>query len=253
MSKRYEDELISVITPARNSGLYIAEAIESVLVQTYGAWEMIVIDDGSFDNTAAIVREYAAADRRVRLISRRANGGPAAARNTGLREARGRFIAFLDSDDLWLPEKIEAQTKFMTEKNIAFSYTMYRRFGPALGRIIAAPSKTDYKSLLKSNALACSTVMLDRGGVGDVYMPEGAAHEDYVTWLGILKKGHTAYGLQKDLARYRKRSGSLSGDKLKSARAVWHVYRETEKLSWDTAAYYFCHYAVNGFLKHCLF
>jgi glycosyltransferase involved in cell wall biosynthesis len=214
---------------------------------------MLIVDDGSADNTAAIARKYAASDRRVKVIALSANIGPGAARNVGLRAARGRFVAFLDSDDLWLTAKLGAQVKFMTENNAAFSYTMYRRFGPALGRLITAPGKTDYQSLLKGNTLACSTVMLDRGVIEDVYMPEGTAHEDYITWLRILKKGRAAYGLKKDLARYRVRAGSLSGNKLKSARAAWNVYRQAEKLPLGTAVYYFCHYAVKGFLKHYWF
>ncbi|MDR3349858.1 MAG: glycosyltransferase family 2 protein [Acidaminococcales bacterium] len=250
MSGCRDGRLVSIVTPARDSGLYIAETIESVLAQTYPAWEMLIVDDGSADDTADIARKYAAADRRVRLIALPANVGAAAARNIGIRAARGRFVAFLDSDDLWLAEKLRAQVKFMTENSVAFSYTSYRRFGAIVGRLVAAPEKTNYKSLLKGNAIACSTVMIDRGAIEDVYMPEKAAHEDYITWLRLLKEGRVAYGLRKYLAMYRERAGSLSGDKLKSARAAWKVYREAENLPFCAAAYYFCHYAAKGFLKH---
>lgn len=243
---------VSVITPAFNASPFIAEAVRSVLAQTFGDLEMLVVDDCSKDDTVDIVSSFASADARVRVIRREENGGPAAARNTALEQAAGRYVAFLDSDDLWLSGKLEAQLRFMRDRDAALSYTQYRRIsvtGDLLSPVIPIPRELDYRKLLKHNALATSTVIVDRQKTGEVRMTR-TYYDDFALWLKILKRGFTAHGLRKDLVRYRVVAGSWSRNKLRSAYHTWKTYREVERLSLLPAAWYLAHYAWNGYKKY---
>ncbi len=243
---------VSVITPAFNASRFIADAVRSVLAQTFGDLEMLVVDDRSKDDTVDVVRALAQADARVRLILREENGGPAAARNTALEQAAGRFVAFLDSDDVWLPGKLEAQLRFMQDRGAPLSYTQYRRIsesGELISPAIPIPSELDYRRLLKHNALATSTVIVDRQRTGDVRMTR-TYYDDFALWLKILKKGFIAHGLRKDLVRYRVVAGSWSRNKLRSAYYTWKTYREVERLSLLPATWYLVHYAWNGYKKY---
>jgi teichuronic acid biosynthesis glycosyltransferase TuaG len=236
--------VVSIITPAFNSSKLIGQAIRSVQLQTFKNWEMIIVDDCSTDDTPAVVTRYAAEDSRIRLICRSENGGPARARNAALKSAKGRYIAFLDSDDLWLSKKLELQLAFMAEQNSAFSYTLYRRFtddSAQPGRLVSLSQSFDYRSLLKNTGIGCLTVMVDCELTGPIEMPLVRA-EDYALWLGLVKRGFIAHGLQVDLARYRVAEGSVSGNKLKSASWVWFIYRNVEKLSISDAAWCFLNY-----------
>lgn len=244
-----QDNLVSIIMPAYNSANYIKDSIESVLAQTYPYWELLIIDDGSSDNTAEIVRAYT--DERVRYLHQ-VNKGVAAARNYGIKNASGRFLAFLDSDDIWLPEKLAHQLKFMRANKICFSYTEYRQFAEKptnASRLIKTQDFVDYHKLLKGNDIACLTVMIDRNAYPRIKMPP-AKHEDYVAWLNLLNNGGCAYALHEDLARYRKSNQSLSGNKWKSWQWTWQVYRKSQGLSMLKSAYYFGHYIVRGIKKH---
>lgn len=243
---------VSIVTPTFNSALLITQAIESVQAQTFSDWEMIIVDDYSIDDTCTVVRRYIASDSRIRLISKAENGGPATARNTALKSAKGRYIAFLDSDDLWLPTKLQHQLDFMAEKNAALSYTLYRRFtenSDLPGGIINLPNSFTYHGLLKNTGIAgCLTIIIDTEQTGSVEMTL-VHHEDYALWLSLLKRGFVAHGLQVDLARYRVSNTSVSGNKIKSASWVWNIYRNIEKLSIPYAAWCFLNYGWRAYQR----
>lgn len=243
---------VSIITPAFNASRTIGQTMQSAQAQTFQNWEMIVVDDCSTDDTCSIVEGYAVSDRRIRLLRQTANGGPARARNAALKAAVGRFVAFLDSDDCWLPEKLERQLSFMAANDIALSYTLYRRFKDGrqdVGPLVKLPSTFTYKNLLKKTGIACLTVVVDMDRTGPIEF-SAIRHEDYALWLKLLKRGFVAYGLMEDLARYRVSTASVSGNKLKSATWVWKIYRDAEKLSLPYASWCFVNYAWNAFRRN---
>jgi teichuronic acid biosynthesis glycosyltransferase TuaG len=243
---------VSIITPAFRAVDVIGATIESVLSQTFGDFEMLVVDDVSPDDTVGVVERYAARDSRVRLLRHSTNQGPAGSRNTALAAATGRYVAFLDSDDLWLPEKLERHVQFMERHHPAISYTQYRRIngaGDLLSAVIDVPDRLDYRGLLKNTAITTSTVIVDRHVTGPFRMP-AVFYDDYVCWLGFLKRRLIARGLREDLTRYRVLGGSWSRNKLKSAVQVWRVYRDIERLSWPRAGWAFGHYAWNATRKY---
>lgn len=251
MSK-YQNNLVSIIMPMYNAEKYIASSIESVLSQTYALWELIVIDDCSSDKSLNIVKVYAKKHKKIKLLCLKKNQGVAQARNEGIKMACGRYIAFLDSDDVWLPKKLEHQIEFMYKKQAAISYTQYRQFTnniDSCGKLIDVNEKINYQNLLKGNIIGCLTVMIDRNFVTEIHMPS-ERHEDYITWLNILKKNVYAYGLKQDLARYRKSLNSLSGNKFKSLLWTWNIYRRVENISLLKSIWYFSHYIINGIKKH---
>jgi teichuronic acid biosynthesis glycosyltransferase TuaG len=241
--------IVSIITPAFNSAAFLWEAIESVQGQTFERWEMIVVDDCSTDDTCSVVIEYSKFDPRIRLLRQTENGGAARARNAALAAAEGRYIAFLDSDDVWLPRKLELQIAFMRDKTAALSYTLYRRFTANINkpsRLVLLNEFYTYSDLLKNTGIACLTVMLDRELTGVVRMLPLARSEDYALWLDILKRGFIAHGLQLDLARYRLSSDSVSSNKFKSALSVWHIFRNIENLHFLRSIWCFVNYVWNA-------
>jgi len=243
---------VSVIIPAHDAERFIAPALESALAQSYGDLEIIVVDDRSSDGTPGIIEGYAQRDARVRLLRHPENRGPAEARNTALRAARGRFIAFLDGDDLWMEGKLEAQLNFMEAERCAFSMTAYRRIsedGDVISGVIPVPSRLDYESGLRNTAIATSTVLLDREKTGPFEMLN-TRYDDYTLWLRLLKQGWEARGLPQDLVRYRIVKGSWSRNKLRSAWEVWRVYRNIERLTFPRALRCFVHYAWNAAVKY---
>lgn len=224
-----ENPLISIITPAYNSERFIGDAINSVLEQTYPNWEMVIVDDCSTDKTVEVIKQYK--DPRIILIALEENGGPAIARNTAMDNANGRFYAFLDSDDQWVPQKLEKQLQFMLENDIAFSYTSYSKVdevGTDLDKVVHVPKTISYNRLIKDNIIGCLTVMVDRDKVGSLKMVNIRTRQDWVLWLEILKRGFTAYGLQEVLAKYRERHNSVSSNKMKMIKQNWKVYVEIE-------------------------
>ena len=245
----------SVLTPAYNSESYLAETIDSVIAQSFKNWEMIIVDDCSDDETLNIARRYSENDERIRVIANTENAGTAQSRNRAIENARGRYIAFLDSDDVWLPEKLARQLEFMQTGKLAFSYTAYRRIsddGNRVGRLITVPEILDYQTLLKNTAITNSTVMIDTQKIRNVHMPDQNI-EDYVCWLEIARRGSIMRGLNEDLLRYRVTAGSRSRNKLKHAGYVWHIYREIEKLNLWKACWSFMNYAVRGVIKYLRF
>jgi teichuronic acid biosynthesis glycosyltransferase TuaG len=246
---------VSILTPAFNAATTIAETIASVQAQTHTEWEMIVVDDCSRDVTRDLVRGIGDRDPRVRLVEQPRNGGPARARQAALDAARHAQVAFLDADDLWLPAKLERQLAFMRERNAAFSYTEYRRIsadGERVGRWVRVPDRMTYSRLLGNTAIATSTVLIDRGATGPLAMTE-TYYDDFVLWLGILKRGFVAEGLHEDLMRYRVLAKSVSRNKANSARHVWRTYRDVERLPLARAAWSFAGYASRALLKYRAF
>jgi teichuronic acid biosynthesis glycosyltransferase TuaG len=246
------DGLISIVTPGYNAARFVGATIESVLSQTYEDWELLVVDDCSRDETAEIVARYAASDPRVRLLRHERNGGPARSRDTAIAAARGRYVAFLDSDDLWLPWKLERQLAYMRQTGAAFTFTAYRRIsadGHRTGRLIHVPSRLRYADLLSRTAIATSTVVLDRQLTGPFSMTI-TYYDDFALWLDILKRGLEAHGLSDDLMRYRVVGKSVSRNKLRSAKWVWRTYRQVEKLSVPYSVWCFLQYALHAAVKY---
>ncbi len=247
-----DENLVSIITPAYRVEKIVQETIDSVICQTYQNWELLVADDCSPDGTASVISSAANADTRVKLISCPVNGGPAAARNAALAQARGRWIAFLDSDDLWLPNKLEETIRHAVANEAALTFTGFRRIsfdGGEIGRYIAVPEFLSYQDLLGNTAIATSTVLIDRRLVGDFTMKK-VYYDDFVCWLGILKQGFKAHGLDMDLMRYRVVPNSVSRNKRRSAAEVWNTYRLIERFGIAKSAWYFSRYAINGFRKY---
>lgn len=246
------DGLVSIIMPAYNAEKYISESIESVLAQTYKNWELIIIDDCSKDGTINIIRQYQMFDNRIRVISLKCNAGVANARNIGMELAKGRYIAFLDSDDLWLDIKLEEQIKFMQQKQIYFSFSKYRRFtDEKKGKVVDVLTCVNYQKALYGNPIGCLTVCLDRRFIKEFRFSK-QRHEDYIAWLNILKSNNIyAYGIPKVLALYRVgNSNSLSGNKLKSVIWTWNVYRKSQNLSFFCSLKCFFGYLVVNFKKY---
>lgn len=249
------NQLVSIVSPAYNAERFIADSIESVQAQSHKTWEMLVVDDGSQDATREIVLEYASNDRRIRSIFLSENGGPAAARQAALTVAKGRYIAFIDADDLWLPRKLERQLDFMREREAVVSFTAFRRASANLnrvGRLIKVPESLDYSGLLRQTAIATSTVIVDRGKSGPLVMKQ-TYYDDFALWLSILRRGVLAYGLNEDLVRYRVVGNSISRNKIKSAKWVWRTYRSVEGLGRVRSCWCLANYACNAVLKYARF
>lgn len=242
-------DLVSVVMPAYNASRFIDSAIRSVIKQSYPSWELIVVDDGSSDGTQARVENYARDCAKIRLIQHRTNRGPAAARNTGIENANGHYIAFLDSDDLWHSRKLEKQIQFMDTNGLSFTYTSYlviNENGAQTGEVMA-PLSVGYEELLRSNVIGCLTSVFRRDLVKGIRMREELPmHEDYVFWLDILGGGCQAYGIQEPLASYRIVSGSFSRNKLKASAVQWRIYREYAHLGLWPAIRCFSTYASRG-------
>ncbi len=246
------EPLVSIITPAFNAERYIVETINSVINQTYKNWELIIVDDKSSDQTVAIIKKIAKKDNRIKLIEHLHNSGPAIARNTALSFSKGDYIAFLDSDDLWLKNKLENQIKIMLENKYCFTYTSYKRIsfdGSVIGHQIVIPDSLSYHKLLKNTAIATSTVIINKNIIGDFTM-KNTYYDDFACWLEILKKGCSAIGINQDLVRYRVVNNSVSRDKLHSAKMVWRAYREIERLGILYSVWCFLNYSINAFMKY---
>jgi teichuronic acid biosynthesis glycosyltransferase TuaG len=246
---------VSIITPAYNSERVIMEALDSIARQDYDDLEVIVADDCSSDATVDVVQQRSNADNRIRLVRQSVNAGPSHARQVALDHATGRYIAFLDSDDFWLPQKLSRQLAFMAHERAALSYTEYRRMsadGARVGKQIRVPAYLDYADLLCNTAIATSSVIVDRERTGPFAMTH-TYYDDYALWLSLLRRGHRAYGLKEDLMRYRVSAKSWSRNKVNSARWVWRTYREVERLSFADSVWCFSNYACRGALKYWRF
>lgn len=242
---------VSVITPSYNCARYISSTIESILAQTFLDWELIIVDDCSTDDSVDVINSFVKQDVRVKLIKLEKNSGAAVARNAAIETAQGRYITFLDSDDMWLPNKLEQQVAYMHKNDIAFSYSAYEKVyesGEVFGNV-GVPEKVNYSDLLKVCSIGCLTAIYDTHMVGKVYMPLIRKRQDLGLWLEILKKVSYAYATPGILAQYRVRSDSISANKKIAAQYTWKLYREVEGLDFFVSIYYFSHYAVNGLLR----
>ena len=249
------NDRVSIITPAFCAESVIGETIKSVIAQTHANWEMLIADDCSTDKTRDVVRQWAQQDPRIQLISLERNVGPAMARNAALERASGRWITFLDSDDLWLPQKLKRTLEHAKAYQAALTFTGFRRIsenGKVIGRYVGVPRNLSYRQLLGNTAIATSTVLLDRNMVGDIRMKK-THYDDFDCWLQILKGGYLAYGLDENLMHYRVMGASVSRNKRRSAAHVWRAYRDLEGLSLHASIWYFSQYAIRGVLKYKIF
>ena len=243
---------VSIITPSYNSEKFINKCVDSVVSQTYTNWEMIIVDDASQDASRKKIIDLANNEARIKTIFLDKNIGAAEARNIAISNAKGRYIAFLDSDDLWESQKIEKQVLFMSKNNIAFSFTTYQSIsedGLMQMNIIKAPIRITYHSYLKNTIIGCLTVVIDRDKISDFEMPDIRSSHDMALWLKIMRSGVVAYGLDENLAKYRVSSSSNTENKLKAAKDVWKVYREFEKLPFLYSLWCFINYAFNATRK----
>lgn len=244
--------LVSIIMPMHNSAHYLHESIDSVLTQTYQDWELLIIDDASIDDSVAIANEYAEQCDRIKVFRNpHPIHMPSAPRNIGVKKAKGRYIAFLDSDDVWFPQKLEQQLSFFADSRVAIVFSNYEKMDEnsvRANRIISASPQATYTSLLKGNIIGNLTAIYDTEKVGKIDIQD-IRHEDYALWLSILKKGYIARNTQTVLAAYRESSQSVSSNKLKVTAWQWDIYRNVEHLSIARSAYYFCFYAIKAFRK----
>lgn len=238
--------------PAYNAEKFITDSIESVIDQSYTNWELIIIDDGSSDKTLEIANNFRKIDKRIVVKKTEENGGVALARNLGYESATGRFIAFLDSDDLWYPNKLKDQLNFILDAKCSLVYCSYEvidKDGKSLSKKVVAPKHTSYKSLLRGSKIGCLTVMFDNKIVKEFEMVN-IGHEDYHAWLNIIKKYGTAMGQDNVMAKYRVFEDSLSSNKKRAANWQWKIYRETEKLNLLSSSINFIFYAYNAMFKY---
>jgi teichuronic acid biosynthesis glycosyltransferase TuaG len=249
-----ENGLVSIITPMYNGAKFVSETIKSVLKQTYGNWEMFVIDDGSIDAGPDIVRQFAAKDRRITLLKQK-NAGSAAARNNGIRHAKGQYIALLDSDDTWNEDFLEKQLKLMKEKNALLVYSSHTRIDEHSKEILKpfiVPSKVTYKDLLRNCYISCLTGLYDTSVHGKIYLHEEmkSLRDDYVYWLEIMKKVKIAHGNTEVLANYRMLDSSASRKKQKVIIPQFKVLYYVEKIGLLRSMYYLGNWAVISYFKY---
>jgi len=231
--------MVSIITPTYNCARFIAETIESVLTQTYSDWEMIIVDDCSNDNTKEIVEKYQEQDSRIQYHCLEKNSGAAIARNLALSLAKGKWIAFLDSDDLWQPEKLSKQIQFMEKNGYAFSYHEYVEIDEEdnpLGVKISGPKHVNKIGMFSYCWPGCLTVMYNREKIGLIQIPNIKKNNDYAMWLKAIKMAD-CHLLPESLAKYRKRTGSISSGSYTSL-IKWHyfLFRQVEYKSRPIAA-----------------
>lgn len=244
--------LVSVIMPAYNAEKYIRQAIDSVQAQTYCDWELIVVDDDSKDNTNMIVSEYCQKDFRIKLLSNPQNQGVSRTRKKGVEAAAGEWIAFLDSDDVWHPEKLKKQLVLQKQYNAKLVFTgsaFMDSEGNPLGWVLHVPKEIKYQQLLKQNLISNSSVLVAKNAYQECAVLADNIHEDFACWLRFLRKGNIAYGLDEPLLTYRLSAKSKSGNKLKAAKMNWKTYR-TVGLNVLQAFYNESWYAMNGILKY---
>lgn len=252
--KERVDNLVSIIMPSYNTGKYIRETIESVQAQTYVEWELIIADDASTDNTVEIIEEFAKNDSRIKLLRSDINCGAAKSRNRALKESKGRYVTYLDSDDLWVRNKLERQLEYMKKNNYAMCYTDYDLISEdgSFRKTIQVPRTVTYDGYLKRPITCSLSITFDMEVIDEklLVMPDIKRGQDGATWLQVLKTGVIGYGLNESLAKYRRHEGSLSNNKLKAIKRVWYLYRKVEKLPLLYSCRCFVSYAINATKKY---
>ncbi|HSF54535.1 MAG TPA: glycosyltransferase family 2 protein, partial [Algoriphagus sp.] len=249
--------LISIIVPVFNTEKYVGMTIESVQNQTYSNWELLLIDDCSRDKSVEVCNSFAQLDTRIKVITLSQNSGALTARNEGIKNAKGRFICFLDSDDTYEPEKLKTQLEFMLEGNVPVSFTMFQRIteaGHFMGKSnVPFQEEVSYRQLLGNPAFSIITIMIDRDKVNvPIVEAKVVKAEDYVFHLWILKQGFKAKGINQPLSNYRFRQGSQSTSFLGNAADLWKVLTEIEKIPLPIAAFYFGKYLWKGVGKRLI-
>lgn len=239
---------VSVLMPTYNSKKYVDAAVSSVIKQTYTDWELIVVDDCSWDGTYELIERLALNDSRIRLLRHKVNSGAGLARTKALNNATGRFISYLDADDIWYPNKLERQLDFMLSNKIAFSCASYEvidDLGKPLNKYVYMKPKVDYVGFLTNNLLQTVGIMADTNLMDKALleMPPLKRRQDAATWLQVLKSGQVNYGMQEVLCQYRRTANSLSSNKLRAVQGVWSLYRKIERLPLMFSCYCFVRYA----------
>lgn len=251
--EQYQQGLVSIITPVYHAERFIEQTILSVQAQAYQDWEMILVDDCSNDHSGDIIKSLAVEDVRIRYYRLEKNSGAAVARNTAIGFAKGEYLAFLDSDDLWLPEKLSQQLAYMKEKKCTFSFTRIN-FIDADNKIVKSkvpiPERIDYRHLLRQTVIATSTVLINRCAFPYFTMPLRRGGQDYATWLMLLRHTDYAYGLNECLTSYRISDHSLSSNKFSSIRQVYEIQTQDENISKVKAAFNTFCFCVYAFKKH---
>lgn len=244
--------LISIIMAAYNAENTIEKAMNSVLAQTYCNWELIVVNDCSKDNTVSIIQRFALQDHRVRMLENQVNSGVSKTRHYGVEQARGEWIAFLDSDDAWTKDKLEKQVCLQQEKNAELIFTgsnFMDEDGNDINWILHAPEEIGYRKLLKQNLVSNSSVLIRKELFLQNEVIGDEMHEDFACWLRVLRDGRMAYGVDEPLLIYRLSRDSKSGNKLKAAKMNWNTYRAVG-LNRMESLYYMVWYTVNGLMKY---
>lgn len=245
--------LISIVMPAYNAEKYIEQAIDSVINQTYDNWELIVLDDGSSDNTKAIIVRKAEKDYRIHFYENAVNMGVSATRNRGVKVANGEWIAFLDSDDAWENEKLEKQVQFLNEHEnarIIFTASSFiNEENKKANYILHVPTQVGFKELLKQNVISCSSALVQKKYLEKYAMPGDKLHEDYTVWLKILEDGSQAYGIDEPLLIYRISSNSKSGNKINAAKMQMRVYQYLGLNIFQSVYYMIC-YTIRNLKKY---
>lgn len=251
-------ELISIIVPVYNVEKYIVETMDCVRAQTYSHWELLLVEDGGSDASAAVIEQYVQknGDERIRLIRQPSNMGAARARNRGLAEAKGRYIAYLDADDLWVPEKLERELTFMQEEDAAFVFTGYEfadENGKGTGRIVRVPEILTYQQALKNTTIFTTTVMFDTNKIDKALLEMPIIKsEDTALWWKVLRNGYVAHGLDENLVKYRRVGNSLSSNKIEALRRIWNLYRKAEGMSVLNSAWHFCFWVITTMKRRVL-
>lgn len=243
---------ISIIMPCHNGEKYISDAIQSVISQTFSDWELLVIDDNSSDNSINIIEDFCKKDARIKLFrTEKSSGLPATPRNVGIKNAIGRFIAFLDCDDIWLPTKLEHQIPLFETKNVAVVFSYYAKMngdGVFQNRKISSPFVINYNELLKGDCIGNLTGVYDVSKCGKIFQKE-IHHEDYEMWLSILKLDFYAMNTNTYEAFYRVQEKSVSANKWRTMQWHWNILHNEQKLGFVKSIKCFFHYAVRGFFK----
>ena len=246
------EKLVSIITPTYNCAKFIARTLDSVQAQTYQNWEMIIVDDRSQDNTKEIVEEYMKNDSRIKYHLLDVNSGAAVARTEAMKLANGSYMAFLDSDDIWMPDKLERQIKWMNDNGYNFSCTAYEQIDEdenMLNRVIKTIKKTDYNRLLLDCPVGNSTVVYDIEKMGKFEVPNIRKRNDDALWLQMLKKEEYIWGMPDVLMKYRIRKNSISSNKFKVVKYHWILYRKIEHLSVLRSVFHICYWCALKVLK----
>ncbi|MBR3606853.1 MAG: glycosyltransferase family 2 protein [Lachnospiraceae bacterium] len=247
--------MVSIIVPVYHAANYIVKTMEMVRAQTFSDWELLLVDDASKDNSVKEIQDFLIKnpDSRIRLLQNKENQGAAFSRNQGLKEAKGRYIAFLDADDVWLPKKLEMQLAFMEEKEAGFVFSAYE-FGDenaqGTGKIVHVPPTLTYEEALSRTVIFTTTVLIDTKKIDKelIYMPQ-VPSEDSATWWQILRNGHVAFGMDRVTAIYRRPAKSLSSNKLKAMKRIWYLYRRVEKVPLAKSCFLFIGWALRATLR----